>query len=386
MLLAIEASMLRFFPNTCICHMNTPTFSRRSFAKTLALAGAAAAASPLPALAAAAPKKLGIKLGYDNFAIRALNWMVEEHITYSVKLGCDTLLMSDLEHFKSLEKSYLQDVRKKAADQGLDIQVGTWSICPTSTSFKDKWGTAEEHLRLSINVAQAIGSPVIRVILGAGADRSTEGGIMARIKDTAKVCRACRSQALDAGVTIAMENHAGDMQANEVVTLIEEAGGTDYMGVNLDSGNAVWTLETPMESLNILGPYAATTSLRDSLVWPSDNGVTVQWTAMGAGMVDWVAYFNRFKELCPKTPVHIETISGFNREIPYLKEDFWKAFPDMKAHTLASYLRWANTGKPQAAWNPPAGEDRKQAEINYQMQQIEESIRFCKSIGLGIRS
>jgi hypothetical protein len=102
--------------------------------------------------------------------------------------------------------------------------------------------------------------------------------------DTVKVCKACRSQAIDAGVKIAMENHAGDMQAHEVVTLIEEAGGKEYMGANLDAGNAVWTMETPMESLEVLGPYAVTTSLRDSAVWASEKGVTAQWTAMGAGI------------------------------------------------------------------------------------------------------
>ena len=35
----------------------------------------------------------------------------------------------------------------------------------------------------------------------------------------------------------------------------------------------------------------------------------------------------RFRELCPDVPVHIETISGFNRELPYLQPDFWKAWP-----------------------------------------------------------
>ncbi|HAV64184.1 MAG TPA: sugar phosphate isomerase/epimerase, partial [Verrucomicrobiales bacterium] len=360
-------------------NISQPQLPRRDFLKTLAAAGAATAvSSPLLGLKAA-PAKSGIKLGYDNFAVRAMNWMVEEHIDYSVKLGCDSLFMSDLEHFKSLETPYLQDVRRKAADQGLQIHVGTWSICPTSTTFRDKWGTAEEHLRLSIRVAQALGSPVIRVILGNGGDRRTEGGIMARIMDTVKVCKACRSQAIDAGVKIAMENHAGDMQAHEVVTLIEEAGGKEYMGANLDAGNAVWTMETPMESLEVLGPYAVTTSLRDSAVWASEKGVTAQWTAMGAGMVDWVAYFKRFAELCPGVPVHIETISGFNREIPFLEGGFWEQFPEMKAPTLARFVGWAKTGKPRDAWKAPEGVERRQAEQDYQKAEIAESIRYCKS-------
>jgi sugar phosphate isomerase/epimerase len=123
----------------------------------------------------------------------------------------------------------------------------------------------------------ALGSPVIRVVLGGGEDRRTEGGIEARIADTVKVCKACRSQAMDAGVKIAVENHAGDMQAWELVTLIE-AAGKDYVGANIDSGNACWTMEDPLESLLTLAPYVLTTSLRDSMIWESENGAKVQWT------------------------------------------------------------------------------------------------------------
>ncbi|MCB1124650.1 MAG: TIM barrel protein, partial [Verrucomicrobiae bacterium] len=351
--------------------------SRRNFLKTLAAGSALAATTPLSSFAAH-HKKLGIKLGYDNFAVRAMNWMVEDHLKYSEKMGCDSLFMSDLEHFKSLDKGYLRDVKKKADDMGIDIHVGTWSICPTSKSFRDTWGTAEEHLRLAIRVAENLGSPVIRVILGTRDDRKTEGGIMARIKDTAKVCRACRSQAKDAGIKIAMENHAGDMQAWEVVTLIEEAGGKDYMAANLDAGNASWTLEDPLENLEVLGPYAATTSLRDSAIWLSENGTTIQWTAMGQGMVDWNTYFTRFKELCPGVPVHIETISGFNREIPIFQDDFWPPYSEIKAPTLARYIDWARTGSPRDPWKPPVGPNSDRADHNkdkvtqdYQKAEIE---------------
>lgn len=369
-----------------------PNDSRREFLKALTAGGLVAATSSLTGFAAGHGKPR-IKLGYDNFAVRAMNWMVEEHLDYSEKLGCDSLFMSDLEHFQSLDNAYLSDVRKKASDKGLDIHVGTWSICPTSTTFKDQWGTAVEHLRLAIRVSEALGSPVTRVILGNQNDRKTEGGIMARIKDTAAVCRVCRSQARDAGIKIAVENHAGDMQAGEVVTLIEEAGGSDYMGANLDAGNASWTLEDPLENLEIMGPYAVTTSLRDSAIWQSEKGATVQWTAMGEGNVDWAVYFKRFRELCPGVPVHIETISGFNREIPFLEAGFMDMFPDMKATTLARYLRWAKAGSPREPWKAPVGpgadrasHDKDKATQEYQKREIKESIRFCKSIGLGLKT
>lgn len=357
--------------------------SRREWLAQAAIGTAAVAltASRIEAQTKASP----IKLGLDNFAVRAMGWKAPELIEYAAKLKIDSLFISDLDALGDLATANLKSIRQRASDAGLDLHLGTWSICPSSTTFRDKWGTAEEHLRLAIRAAHDLGSPVVRVILGNGADRQTPGGIKARISDTAKVCRACRSQAMDAGVKIAVENHAGDMQAHEVVQLIEEAG-KDFVGANLDSGNATWTLEDPIANLEVMGPYALTTSLRDSAVWESENGATVQWTAMGDGNVDLKRYFDRYRQLCPQVPVHIETISGFNREIAYLKPEFWAGYDNVRAIDFAKYLALAKSGKPRAPWSPPEGADRKLAEQDYQKSEIERSLKYCREVlGLGVR-
>lgn len=361
---------------------------RRHFLKSVALAGAGSmlGSVAIGTRAQAAPAKKNIKLGIDNFAVRAMEWKAAALIDYSASLKLDSLLISDLDALESFDESYLSGLRKKGADAGLQIHLGTWSICPTSTTFKNKWGTAEEHLGLAIRTAKGLGSPVIRVVLGSIGDRNTEGGIEARIRDTVKVCKALRSQAIDAGVKIAVENHAGDMQSRELVGLIEEAG-RDYVGANVDSGNAFWALESAQGNLEILGQYALTTSLRDTAVWESANGYTVQWTAMGDGNVDLPAYFQRFAELCPNVPVHIETISGFNREIPYLTPGFWKPWPRARAEDLAALLVLAKKGKPREAITIPNGPNKKAEEQAFQKAQVERSIRYCKeTLGLGLKS
>jgi len=318
-----------------------------------------------------------IKLGFDNFAVRAMKWKAPELIDYAAQLKTDSLFISDLGPFEKFDDGYLKEIKAKAADKGLQIHLGSWSICPTSRAFRKDWGTAEEHLTLGIRMAKALGSPVFRVILGNGDDRKSEGGIEARITDTVKVCKACRSRALDAGVKIAVENHAGDMQAWELVTLIL-AAGQDYVGANIDSGNAAWTFEDPLENLEILGPYVVTSSLRDSAIWETPNGATVQWTAMGEGTVDFKAYMKRFAELCPGVPVHIETISGFPRELPYFRKDFWNAWPKARAQDFAKFVALAKHGKPIP---------RKPADIpeaDYQKGEIERSVKYCKeTLGLG---
>ena len=356
--------------------------NRREFLKTVGTLSASLACAPSAwAQTGAAPARKKIKLDLDNFAVRAMNWKAAALLDYAASLQLDSILISDLDAFESHEPAYLRDVKAKADGLGLDIHVGTWSICPTSKAFKNKWGTAEEHLALAIRVAQALGSPVIRVVLGTGEDRKTEGGIEARIADTVKVCQACRSRAVDAGVKIAVENHAGDLQAAELVTLIE-AAGKDYVGANLDSGNACWTMETPLESLKTLAPYALTTSLRDSMVWESENGAKVQWTAMGEGGVDLKIYFATFAELCPDVPVHIETISGFARELPYLQTDFWNVWPKAKAADFAQFLALAKRGRPLS---PHKSADTRE-EQEYQKGELERSLTYCKNtLGLGVR-
>ena len=220
--------------------------NRRQFGRTLALAGAGLAINA--GGRAQVPARLGVKLGFDNFSVRALGLKAGGLLDYAASQKLDSLYITSLDALESLEERYLREVRAKAADLGIDILLGTWSICPTSRAFNKKWGTAEEHLALGIRTAKALGSPVLRVVLGTREDRKSEGGIEARIADTVRVCQSARSQALDAGVKISVENHAGDMQAWELVTLIE-AAGKDYVGATFDSGNSTWALEDPMASL-----------------------------------------------------------------------------------------------------------------------------------------
>ncbi len=361
---------------------------RRRFVKTAAAAASLGAVPPHVAdlavhMPASIPRR-SIELGFDNFSIRAFGWKAPRLLEYAAEVGVDTVLFSDLDVYERHDDAYLREIRAQADDLGIAIHAGTGGICPTSTAWDGRFGTAEEHLALAIRVAERVGSPVVRCYQGRAEDRATDGGIRARMRDTVAVCKAVRSRALDAGVTIAIENHAGDMQAWELVELIEEAG-TDYVGATLDSGNATWTLEDPLVNLEILGPYAVTTGIRDSMVWEDENGAVVQWTAMGEGAVDLKTYMDRFEALCPGVPVQLEIISGFARPYPYLDPAFWEHFQDVRGHEFARFVALAKNGRPIPAWRPPqgAGPEASQA---YQKAELERSIAFCKDIlGLGIR-
>lgn len=356
--------------------------NRRDFLATASLATAGLAISSLPARAATPlldAKGSRIKLGMDNFAVRALGLKGRDLVDYAAKLNLDTLFITDLPALGSLEVNAAGELRRYAADQGVEILLGSWSICPTSKSFRNTWGTAEEHLALGLKLSQALGSPAFRVVLGAREDRRTPGGIEARMADTVKVLHSQKSLANDLGVKVAVENHAGDMTAVELASLIE-AAGKDWVGANMDSGNAAWTLEDPLDSLEKLGPYALTTSLRDSAIWETPKGATIQWTAFGeGGCVDLKAYFARFAQLCPGVAVNVETIGGFAVEFPYLDPGFWEAFPKKPAAELARFLALAKRGKPVPK---DSLNDRERQE-----GELARSLRYLREeIGLGVKS
>lgn len=362
---------------------NAPAaLSRRRFLGSLA---ATATIAALPAALRAQSAGKPIPLGFDNFAVRALNWKAPQLLDYAAELKVDTLFISDLEAIGSLEKAPLQEIKKKADDLGIALYVGSWSICPTSVRFRDTWGTAEEHLLTGIRVSQTLGSPVFRVVLGAMEDRKTPGGIQARIADTVKVLKACRSQAVDAGVKIAVENHAGDMHSWELADLVE-AAGKDFVGVNIDSGNAAWTLEDPVDVLERLGPYTICSSLRDNMIWKSPDGATVQWTPIGEGVTDWQKFIALWRKHCPTVPFQIETISGFSKAFPYEKAEFWEHY-DKRPEALAGFIALAERGKEMQPFRAPEGADKKKAEQDYQKSELEKSIRYCReTLKLGLKS
>ena len=139
-------------------------WSRRGFLTSLAAFGAATLAAPTRGRGSDAAKT---KLGFDNLSVRAFEWKAPQLIEYAASLNVDTLLLSDLDVYDSLEEDYLREIGAQAERAAIELQVGTGSICPTSKSYDaQKWGRAEDHARLLIRTAHRLGSSVARFYLG----------------------------------------------------------------------------------------------------------------------------------------------------------------------------------------------------------------------------
>lgn len=286
-----------------------------------------------------------VKLGIDLFSLRAQKWTPLEALDYCAARQVKVVHFSEIRFIGNLEPDHLRKVRAHAAKLGLEVEIGMRSICPTSKMFDPKAGTAEEQLGRMIDAADIVGSRIVRAVLGSGEDRIKPGPIEARITDTAQVLKNVRSKAADKNIKIAIENHAGDMQARELKMLVEEAG-KDFVGVCLDSGNPLWTLEDPHLTLEVLHPYVLTSHVRDSAVWRVPQGAAVTWVEMGRGNVDIEGYVKKYAALCPGKAVSLESIIFGPRVLPFHDPKFWEPFRKTPAWEFERFLAIADRGKP----------------------------------------
>ena len=163
-------------------------------------------------------------MGFDNFSIRALGWKADRLIEYADRQKVDSLLFSDLQVYESHDEKYLREIGEEARTKDLILHAGTGGICPTSQSFKDTFGSADEHLQLLLKVAHGVGSKVARCYLGSMKDRKGPGGIERHVESTLVALKRIRPLALDLGIRLAIENHAGDLHSRELKELVERAG------------------------------------------------------------------------------------------------------------------------------------------------------------------
>ena len=270
--------------------------NRRAFVST-ALGGLA-----LPQLVSGQPAP--VKLGIDLFSLRSQNWGPLELLDYAAKQQAKVVHFSEVRFIGGLEPDNLRRVRQHAEGLGIEVEIGMRSICPTSKMFDAKAGTADEQLARMIDSAVIVGSKIVRAVLGSADDRKP-GPLARHIEDMVAVLRRARSKATDAGVKIAIENHAGDMQSFELKGMIEEAG-RDFVGACLDSGNPLWTLEDPLVALETLYPYVLTSHVRDSAVWRVPEGAAVAWVRMGEGNVRIDEYVRQYVARCPGRALSLE--------------------------------------------------------------------------------
>jgi 3-oxoisoapionate decarboxylase len=330
-----------------------------------------------------------VPMGLNSYCLRAMRWADAQILDYTSSLKLDALFLQDSLDPEAANPTHWAAIGERAKAAQMHIETGIGAILPKSPG--DVEATAAT-LRRGIEMAKAMGSPLCRCVLAADRDHLPPGPIEQAIETASRVLRAVKPQAIDAGVKIAIENHK-DLQAWEMRELIR-AAGPEFVGSLLDTGNPVFVMEDPMTTLEVLGPYALTVHLRDSVIYEHPRGAAVQWVPLGEGVIDFRRFVTRMREACPPVYVYIKPITGRPPAIiPYLEPSFWERYPKARAADFARFVALAKQGHPyegHMVMEDLAGRKTPEAfvpAIQFQQRDhMERSIEFArKSLDLGVK-
>ncbi len=333
------------------------------------------------------------QLGYNTYCLRFERWNDRQLFDYCAKQKLDAIFLQDSLDPGVRDPKHWAEVRAWAKDSGFHLETGgsamTGAVNPKKP--EDRAKTIAE-LRMNISRAAAMGSPIVRTLVAGDRYALPDGSLDQIIESAVGVLREVRSQAMDAGIKIAIENHK-ELQAWETRTLIETAG-KDFVGSYLDTGNPVFVAEDPMTTLEELGPYAVTFHLRDSVVYETAGGIDIQWVPLGEGTNDFKAIVAKAAEiLSPSVYIYCKPITARPPvTLPVYTPEFWaKYFPRARSKDLARFLAFAKRGKPYD--KPHVMEDVTGQREKYmealkiqQLHNMERSLEYCKkSLDLGQR-
>jgi sugar phosphate isomerase/epimerase len=245
-----------------------------------------------------------MKLGLSSYAYRwsiavkgftpTRPMKVQELLLRAAHHGLEGVQICDHTGFQNLGDDELEEIRRTAEDHHLFIETGAGSVEP-------------EYLSRLVEVSRKLGAHLMRVI--PGIDRQGgAAGMAAKIGEqldrNAGVIRRILPQAKDAGVRLALENHA-QINSGELRRLVE-AIDDDRVGVCLDTMNSIVLMEHPIYTTEMLAPWTVCVHLKDFTIQPSPRGHWITGTPLGDGVVDFQRILQMMRESGRDPSVDIE--------------------------------------------------------------------------------
>src|SRR5947209_8753534 len=328
-------------------------------------------------------------LGINTYCLRFQHWNDRQLMEYCAAQKLDAVFLQDSIDPGRMDPKHWAEVRAWTKDMGLHLETGGGAILPkTAEGIPQSVAT----LRREIERASAMGSAIVRALLaGDRYHMPDQGPVDRHIETGVKILREVRSQAMDAGLKIGIENDK-ELQAWQTRQLIETAG-KEFVGSYLDTGNPVFVMEDPLTTVEELGPYAVSFHLRDSVVYEHPNGIAVQWVPLGEGTVDFKALVARAAEILPEVYIYCKPITARPPvTIPVYTDEFWtKWFPRGRSKDLSRFLALAKHGKPYD--KSEVAEDEPKSVARFidalkiqQIDHMERSLKYCREdLGLGVR-
>jgi sugar phosphate isomerase/epimerase len=138
-------------------------------------------------------------------------------------------------------------------------------------------------------------------------------------------------------IRVGIENHK-DWHASELVELLHRIDSA-HVGVCVDFGNNISLLESPLETVRTLAPFAVTTHLKDMAVKPTADGFGLSEVPLGDGFLPLAEIIGVLRAKRPDIPLCLEMITRDPLPVPYKTDRYWVAIDRPAPEALARFER-----------------------------------------------
>ena len=159
------------------------------------------------------------QLGYNTYCLRFQRWNDRQLFDYATQQKLDAIFLQDSLDPGVRDPKHWAEVRAWSKDTGLHLETrGSAMTGAVNPKTPDARAKTIAELRMNIDRAAAMGSPIVRTLVAGDRYALPDGSLDRIIESAVQVLREVRSQAMDKGIKIAIENHK-ELQAWETRTL-----------------------------------------------------------------------------------------------------------------------------------------------------------------------
>ncbi len=217
---------------------------------------------------------------YPNQIDPGKRWEFDQCIDEVRRIGAEGISLETC-FLPGFDDEYLSQLKETLDDNRLE-RVVAWGHPDGLEGGTNK--DAADQMQQHIATAKALGAKVMRIVGSSLTFRDEPHG--PQIERISRMLKEAVKRAEDNDVRLAIENHV-DFTSDEILEILENVG-SEYLGVNFDSGNTLRVFEDPVEAAKKLAKHTYATHIKD--IVPT-TGSPRDWTfwasaPAGSGIID----------------------------------------------------------------------------------------------------
>ena len=209
------------------------------------------------------------------------------------------LTSCDLE---SKDEKRLGEVRNAAEERGLYLEY--------NFSLNEEFDSRlTDSIEGGIGIAEKLGAQIAKVSLDIRRPRPLYGScfhplVMSQLCVVFEKIKAAIPLIEKTGVKLALENHT-ETYADEILWLIDQVNHP-LVGACVDTVNSMAVLESPVDAVEKLAPYAFVNHFCDHKLDRDQFGIRFHGVALGDGDIDCLRVLNTIKRVSPTDRITFE--------------------------------------------------------------------------------